>query len=166
MVWHFFRSFFHITPPRPGLFLSDQPEFLDRGKFSNKICPGPSLPLEKWLWEHIFHQITSPSRTIWFMSPHFRIAFLPGRMAKLLPGQSEFLGDGSFKLGGHEGVLLNLWYCDRAPISQTVPNVNLASLSHSSTEMMMMMITCVTNKWFSTLDWGSMLKSIFLDLRL
>jgi len=43
----------HIFPPRPGLFLSYRPEFLERGQCSRR------WPLTK-LCQHIFHQITTP----------------------------------------------------------------------------------------------------------
>jgi len=48
----------HNTPPRPGLFLSARPEFVERGEFNFSR----SWPLKKTC-QHIFHQITTPPRS-------------------------------------------------------------------------------------------------------
>ena len=52
----------HNTSSRPGLFISDRPEFLERGEVFKQKFPrgGPQKTCQ-----HIFHQITTPPQ-----SPH------------------------------------------------------------------------------------------------
>jgi len=48
-IWfagEFFSTHVHNTPPRPDLFLSAEPEFLERGEFFKQNFPG-NVPSKK-----------------------------------------------------------------------------------------------------------------------
>jgi len=53
-----FSTLFHIIPPRPDLFLSAWPEFLETGEFSQQIF----LEFAPQKIVSIFHKITIPPR--------------------------------------------------------------------------------------------------------